>query len=143
MALNAPPLDPGSGTFGGRTADRQRAAARAAAASHGSARSYGTGFLLSAILTVIPFALVMTPGLASHSTIMAAVLTSAVAQIAVHLVYFLHMNTASSESRWNAFTMAFTALIVVIMVSGSVWIMHHLNSNMVHRIDNEAIVPQR
>ena len=55
MALNAPPLDPGSGTFGGRTAARQKAAADAA--SHGSAKSYTVGFLLAAVLTVIPFAI--------------------------------------------------------------------------------------
>jgi cytochrome o ubiquinol oxidase operon protein cyoD len=139
MALNAPPLDPGSGTFGGRTAARQKAAATA---THGSARSYGLGFLLSAVLTVIPFAMVMTPGMA-HSTVMAAVLTSAVAQIVVHMVFFLHMNTHTSENRWNAFTFAFTVLITAIMISGSVWIMHHLTTNMQHRMDNEAVIPQR
>jgi cytochrome o ubiquinol oxidase operon protein cyoD len=139
MALNAPPLDPGSGTFGGRTAARQKAAA--AAASHGSARSYGMGFLLSAVLTVIPFAMVMVPGM-SHSTVMAAVLTSAVAQVFVHVVYFLHLNLATSDNRWNVFTFAFTGLIAAIMIAGSVWIMYHLNSNMVHRMDNEAVIPR-
>ena len=140
MALNAPPLDPGSGTFGGRSAARQRAAA---AASHGSARSYTVGFVLAAALTVVPFVAVMVPGLGlTHAEIMATVLTAAVAQIAVHLVYFLHMNTTTSENRWNAFTFAFTVLITTIMVAGSVWIMHHLNTNMQHRMDNEAVIPR-
>ena len=140
MALNAPPLDPGSGTFGGRTAARQKAAA--AAASHGSVKSYTVGFLLSAVLTIIPFAMVMVPGLA-RETILAGVLTSAVVQIFVHVVYFLHLNLATSENRWNAFTFGFTILITAIMVVGSVWIMSHLNSNMVHRMDHEAVIPQR
>ena len=140
MALNAPPLDPGSGTFGGRTAARQKAAAKAA--SHGSAKSYTIGFLLSAVLTVIPFAMVMVPGL-SHGTILGGVLASAVVQIFVHLTYFLHMNTATDEGRWNAFTFAFTGLITAIVVSGSVWIMYHMTTNMQHRMDAEAVIPQR
>ena len=41
-----------------------------------------------------------------------------------------------------AFTFAFTVLITTIMIAGSVWIMHHLNTNMQHRMDNEAVIPR-
>ncbi|STQ81565.1 Cytochrome o ubiquinol oxidase protein CyoD [Hafnia alvei] len=68
-------------------------------ASHGSAKSYMIGFILSVILTVIPFWMVME-GTASHQTILITVVAMAVIQIFVHLVYFLHMNT-SSEERWK------------------------------------------
>ncbi len=56
-------------------------------ASHGSVKSYLIGFILSIILTVIPFAMVMN-GTASHSTILAVVVGMAVIQVIVHLVYF-------------------------------------------------------
>ncbi|MGP2731310.1 cytochrome o ubiquinol oxidase subunit IV, partial [Serratia marcescens] len=53
----------------------------------------------------------------------------AVIQVIVHLVYFLHMNT-SSEERWNLVALLFTAMIIGIVVVGSLWIMYNLNINM-------------
>ncbi|MBW7982082.1 cytochrome o ubiquinol oxidase subunit IV [Enterobacillus tribolii] len=97
-------------------------------ASHGSFKSYMIGFILSVILTVIPFWMVMD-GSASHGTILATVVGLAVVQILVHLVYFLHMNT-SSEERWNLVAFIFTILIIAIVVVGSLWIMYNLNINM-------------
>ncbi|OFB46015.1 cytochrome o ubiquinol oxidase subunit IV [Serratia marcescens] len=91
-------------------------------------KSYLIGFILSIILTVIPFAMVMN-GSASHSTILAVVVGMAVIQVIVHLVYFLHMNT-SSEERWNLVALLFTAMIIGIVVVGSLWIMYNLNINM-------------
>ncbi|MFG0833670.1 cytochrome o ubiquinol oxidase subunit IV [Aeromonas bivalvium] len=97
-------------------------------ASHGSAKSYLIGFVLSVILTAIPFWLVME-GTASHGVILGAVVATAVVQIFVHLAYFLHMNT-SSEERWNLVALVFTVLIIAIVVGGSLWIMYNLNINM-------------
>ncbi|KEY60561.1 cytochrome o ubiquinol oxidase subunit IV [Serratia sp. DD3] len=97
-------------------------------ASHGSVKSYMIGFILSIILTVIPFAMVMS-GSAAPSTILAVVVGTAVIQVIVHLVYFLHMNT-SSEERWNLVALVFTAVIIGIVVVGSLWIMYNLNINM-------------
>jgi len=68
-------------------------------------------------------------GSASHATILGVILVSAVVQIMVHLVCFLHMNTSSSE-RWNVVALAFTVLIIAILVVGSIWIMWNLNLNM-------------
>ncbi|MEZ0231669.1 MAG: cytochrome o ubiquinol oxidase subunit IV [Methylophilaceae bacterium] len=99
-----------------------------AGASHGSLKSYIIGFVLSIILTVIPFALVMHPSFTPQATLIAVVLF-AVVQILVHLVYFLHMNN-SSEQRWNVLAFVFTILIIAIVVIGSLWIMFHLNHNM-------------
>ena len=52
-----------------------------------------------------------------------------IVQIVVHLVYFLHMNTSSSQG-WNNAAFIFTVIIVGILVAGSIWVMYHLNANM-------------
>ena len=97
-------------------------------ASHGSVKTYLIGFILSVILTVIPFWMVMN-GTASQGVILATVVGMAVVQILVHLVCFLHMNTSSDE-RWNLIAFLFTMLIIGIVVIGSLWIMYNLNINM-------------
>ncbi|WP_434998298.1 cytochrome o ubiquinol oxidase subunit IV [Pectobacterium brasiliense] len=97
-------------------------------ASHGSVKSYVIGFVLSVILTVIPFSMVMS-GTASHSAILFTVMGCAVVQILVHLVYFLHLNT-SSEERWNVVALVFAVLIIAIVVVGSIWIMMSAHHNM-------------
>ena len=79
-------------------------------ASHGSVKTYMTGFILSIILTVIPFWMVMT-GAASPAVILGTILAMAVVQILVHLVCFLHMNTKSDEG-WNMTAFVFTVLII-------------------------------
>jgi cytochrome o ubiquinol oxidase subunit IV len=99
-----------------------------AGAAHGSVRSYVTGFLLSVLLTAVPFALVMS-GAPPAATIIPICIGLGVAQILAHLVYFLHMNTASTQT-WNMAAFVFTLLIVAILVGGSLWVMYHLNINM-------------
>jgi cytochrome o ubiquinol oxidase operon protein cyoD len=98
-------------------------------APHGSLRGYVTGFLLSVVLTAIPFWLVMNNVL-GHATLTAIVIMAfAAAQIVVHMVYFLHMN-GRSEGGWNMMGLIFTLVIVAIVLAGSLWVMFHLNSNM-------------
>lgn len=104
---------------------------------HGSYRSYLTGFILSAVLTAIPFALVMTGALPTGATI-AVVIGFAVVQIVVQMVYFLHMNPRS-EGGWNLLALAFTLIILVIVIAGSLWVMHHLEVNMMPAHDMEAM----
>jgi cytochrome o ubiquinol oxidase operon protein cyoD len=50
-------------------------------------------------------------------------------QMVVHLVFFLHMNAASSRS-WNMAALVFTLIILGIVVVGSLWVMHNMNVNM-------------
>ena len=86
------------------------------------------GFLLSVVLTAIPFWLVMTGVLPPQTT--GLIITAfAVVQIIVHMIFFLHMNH-KSEGGWNMLALIFTIVIVVIAVAGSVWVMYHLNVNM-------------
>lgn len=95
---------------------------------HGSFKTYMIGFLLSVVLTAIPFWLVMSEALAPQTT--GLIITAfAVVQIVVHMVFFLHMNH-KSEGGWNMLALIFTIVIVVIAVAGSVWVMYHLNVNM-------------
>ncbi|KWR89841.1 cytochrome o ubiquinol oxidase subunit IV [Cupriavidus sp. IDO] len=96
--------------------------------THASFKSYAIGFILAVILTVIPFKLVMD-GTMDKGTILWIILGMAVVQMLVHLKYFLHLDT-SSEQRGNVVALLFTALILVIVVAGSLWIMHNLNANM-------------
>ncbi|RDZ28934.1 cytochrome o ubiquinol oxidase subunit IV [Lysobacter silvisoli] len=96
---------------------------------HVSVKEYLTGFVLSVVLTAIPFALVMGKAVPNSIVLAVVLLAFAAVQVVVHMVYFLHMN-AKSEGGWNALALIFTVVLVVIVLSGSLWVMHHLNSNM-------------
>lgn len=98
-------------------------------APHGTLKSYVTGFILAAILTAIPFWIVMARVFETSRTTALAILALAAVQIVVHIVYFLHMDT-KSESGWNMLALIFTLVLVVITLSGSIWIMYHLDANM-------------
>ena len=98
-------------------------------APHGSFRGYMTGFILSVILTAIPFALVMTNALANPAWTAGLILAMALAQILVHMVYFLHMNR-KTEGGWSMLALIFTVIFVFITLAGSIWVMYHLNTNM-------------
>jgi len=94
----------------------------------GSLKSYGTGFLISIVLTVIPFALVMS-GTVSRGVAISGICGAGIVQILVHLHYFLHLD-GSSEERWNLLALLFTTLILAIFVVGTLWVMATLNSRM-------------
>lgn len=96
--------------------------------SHGSAGSYLFGFVLSVVLTAVPFILTMTHSLPT-AWLIPSIVGLGLVQIVVHLVYFLHMNTSSSQL-WNNAAFVFTLVIVGILVVGSLWVMYHLNANM-------------
>ena len=96
---------------------------------HGSRRSYLIGLILSAVLTAIPFWLVMASPLESTGLTAILLVVFAVAQIVVHTVCFLHVNT-QGEGGWTLLAYVFTAVIVFITIAGSIWIMYHLNTNM-------------
>jgi cytochrome o ubiquinol oxidase operon protein cyoD len=98
-------------------------------AGHGSLRSYLTGFVLAAVLTIIPFWLVMGHVIASPQTTILIVLGLAVVQIVVHMIYFLHLDT-KSENGWNMLAFMFTLVLVVIVLGASIWVMYNENANM-------------
>lgn len=98
-------------------------------AEHGSLKSYAIGFLLSVILTAIPFWLVMGKVFDNSAITTIVILAFAVVQIVVHMVYFLHMNT-KVEGGWSMLALIFTIVLVGIVLSGSLWVMYNLNTNM-------------
>jgi cytochrome o ubiquinol oxidase operon protein cyoD len=97
-------------------------------ASHGTVKSYVTGFSLSLILTVLSFGAVMT-GLVPHDMMLAAIVGLAVTQLVVQLVFFLHLGTAP-EQRNNTVIFILTGLLIATVVAGSLWVMHNANVNM-------------
>lgn len=107
--------------------------------AHGSRRDYLIGFVLSVVLTATPFWLVMERPLNPTLTGILVVAFAAV-QVVVHMVYFLHMN-GRSEGGWTMTALVFTVIIVVITISGSAWVMYHLNTNMMpmHHGTNGAL----
>lgn len=97
--------------------------------AHATLKGYLTGFVLAAVLTAIPFWLVMDHVIQSKETTILVVLALGAVQIVVHMVYFLHMNT-TSESGWNMLAFIFTLVLVVIVLGASIWVMHNENANM-------------
>jgi len=52
------------------------------------------------------------------------------------MVFFLHLD-AKSQGGWNMLALIFTLVLVVIMLAGSLWVMHHLNTNMMPMSSHE------
>ena len=95
----------------------------------GSLKSYAVGFILSVFLTAVAFGLVMRGGNLSSMAVLSGILAVAVAQILVHLRFFLHLGT-SPAARGNVLTLIFTLFIIFIFVGGTLWIMADLNARM-------------
>ena len=91
-------------------------------------QGYLLGLLLAVMLTVASFYTVYTH-LIWEPAIPIALVVLAVAQIGIHLVFFLHLTTAPDNTN-NVLALAFGVLIVVLVIGGSVWIMAHLDSRM-------------
>lgn len=89
---------------------------------------YGIGLVLASLLTALSFymarsSLVWTPSIPIALSVLA------IAQMGVHLVFFLHM-TSGPDNVNNLMALAFGLLIVMLLVFGSLWIMFHLDLNM-------------
>jgi cytochrome o ubiquinol oxidase operon protein cyoD len=96
---------------------------------HVTLRGYLTGFVLAVILTAIPFYLVMSGAIPDKQVTALVVMAFAGVQIVVHMVYFLHMSP-KAEGGWSMMALIFTLIVLVIALSGSLWVMYHLNANM-------------
>ncbi|HEY0286595.1 MAG TPA: cytochrome o ubiquinol oxidase subunit IV [Pseudomonas sp.] len=97
-------------------------------AGHGSVKSYMIGFVLSIILTAIPFGLVMFPTISKVATLW-IILIFAVVQVLVHLVYFLHLDRSAAQ-RSNVIAFAFAGLVIFLLVGLTVWIMFSIHTAM-------------
>ena len=89
---------------------------------------YTIGLVLAVILTMTSFwvantTLLWAPGIPLGLAVLA------IAQMGVHLVFFLHITTGPDNTN-NVLALAFGVLIVILVVAGSLWIMTNLNDNM-------------
>lgn len=97
-------------------------------AGHITVKGYITGFVLALLLTIISFSLVMTD-IVSRQVAVIGLFVAAVVQMFVHLHYFLHLDRSSTQ-RWNVLALAFTALLLIIFVGGTIWVLYTLNARM-------------
>jgi len=91
-------------------------------------RGYLIGLTLATALTIASFWAAGTH-LIYGPVVPVALAALAVAQMGIHLVFFLHLTTAPDNTN-NVLALAFGVMIVCLVVFGSVWIMDHLNHNM-------------
>jgi cytochrome o ubiquinol oxidase operon protein cyoD len=90
--------------------------------------SYLIGLGLAVLLTAVSFFIART-NLVWGPSIPVALAVLAIAQMGVHLVFFLHITTGPDNIN-NVMALAFGVLIVLLLLTGSLWIMSHLNHNM-------------
>jgi len=91
-------------------------------------QTYLIGLALSALFTIAAFYFAQSRWIWAPS-IPVALTVLAVAQIGVHLVFFLHLTTGPDNVN-NTLALAFGTLIVALVIGGSLWIMYHMNMNM-------------
>lgn len=91
-------------------------------------KSYLVGFTLAALLTAIPFELIAEHVLSRPDTLI-SIVVCAILQVLVHLRYFLHLDF-SPKNAWFLVSITFTAIILLIMVGGSFWILLDLDRHM-------------
>ncbi len=96
---------------------------------HGTLSSYIWGFVLSVILTTIPFSAVMFDLFSSAQFTAFVVLGCAIFQILVHMVCFLHLNLRA-EGGWIASALIFTLVVLFISIFGTVWVMYNMDTKM-------------
>ena len=109
-------------------------------APHSSFSGYMVGFVLSIVLTAIPFWLVMAGVITHRPTAVLVLGAFAVAQILVHMVCFLHMN-GKVEGGWTLLSTIFTVVFVAIAIAGTLWVMFHMNENMMPAHGGHAVHP--
>jgi len=95
---------------------------------HGTKRSAAIGFFWSILLTFAAYLLVVEKWL-SGPILLIALMTLAFFQLLVQLLFFLHMGH-EPKPRWNLLVFSLMAIILVVIVLGSLWIMYNLDYRM-------------
>lgn len=104
----------------------------------GSVTSYAAGFVLSVLLTIVPYLLVVNK-LLSGWLLVVTIAELAIIQLLIQLVFFLHLGK-EAKPRWNLIMFLSAVSIILILVIGSVWIMSHLNYRMSPKQIDEYII---
>lgn len=105
---------------------------------HGSLRHYIIGFVLSIFLSGIAFFLVMAD-LAKGTTIIYILVGLAIVQAIGQVIYFLHIGK-EEKPRWETGLLLFMAMVVLIIVVGSLWIMFDLEKRTMEHMSPQKVV---
>lgn len=105
---------------------------------HSTLSGYVTGFILSVILTAIPFWLVMADIITDRTMGVLVLGGFAMAQIVVHMIFFLHMN-GKVQGGWTMVSAIFTIVFLAIVIAGTLWVMFHMNKNMMPSHDMQSM----
>lgn len=92
---------------------------------------YILGMMICVVLTLISFGVVTLDTL-STGQIFAIIFISAVLQFFVQVIFFLRLNTETSQGRLNVMVLLFTGIILLCIIAGSLWIMWNLHYYMMH-----------
>lgn len=104
-------------------------------------KSYIVGFVLSLILTLTAY-FAVTNEVFAKEQIPYFICSLGLVQAVVQLIFFLHLGSGS-HPRWNVVIFLFMFAVLLIVVVGSLWIMAHLNYNMMPSVDNLNLQMQR
>ncbi|HKB59182.1 MAG TPA: cytochrome o ubiquinol oxidase subunit IV [Gallionellaceae bacterium] len=96
--------------------------------SHGSYRGNTIGFIISLLLTLASFGMVMS-GKLPVSISLTAIVILAILQLIAQMHFFLHLDSSPSQ-RWNVMVLIYTLIIIVFIVTGTLWIMYNTNIRM-------------
>ncbi len=94
----------------------------------GTLKTYVVGFFLSIVLTFLAYFATQEQWMSGWPLIV-LLMTLGLFQAAIQLIFFLHLNS-EAKPRWNLMTCLFMGLVVLIIVAGTLWIMHTLNVNV-------------
>ena len=106
-----------------------------AAADHGHAhdvlgcgtkQSYLIGFGAATVLSAIAFFLTKLGGVGGLEVTELLLIVLAIARVIVHMLYFVRIN-AMPEEGWTMMSLIFTAIVIVIAILGTMWVMHSLD----------------
>jgi len=97
-------------------------------AGHGNFATYLAGYVLAILLTLVAFGTVALKLVPPHDTTVIVAL-AAICQTVVHMWFFLHMFRKSTPF-WNTMAFAFTVLVIILLIGGSLFILMAANYNM-------------
>lgn len=103
---------------------------------HGDWRIYVAGYGLCIIQTAVAFAVASTSYM-THDSNLAAIACLAIGQMLVQLIFFVHLST-TPDAGANTAALAYAAMVIGLVVVGSMWIMAHLNTNMMPAAEHMA-----
>jgi cytochrome o ubiquinol oxidase operon protein cyoD len=95
-------------------------------------RVYIAGIIICIILTLLPFGVIMHATAMSQHAKFAIIFVSAILQFLTQVICFLRLNLSTPQGWMNVMSFAFAVVVLIVIIGGSLWIMYHLDYNMMH-----------